>query len=591
MSVNRKFLWDSINARPGKRWVLALGLAVTPWFAAAGWAENFNLDSVDFATTGDQTRITLRTGSIVPVQKVMTSSDKLILDIEQINAQDTIRTSFAKAKNISHVIMQPINEHKIRLIIRGENLAAPTIAFDNPTTGTQVSANPGFSREKLHQETQSALRQIETSGALSVATAPEASSLPAAKAPSAKPEAKSGAKAEAAEPADTMLPFSAVGEEESIAFGGLTNQTNTEALSPAATDVKPALTGLPEKMKPLNLPTLELPSGGNELLEKVKGGQYNNYLLGGLLALLALGVGGFVIHRIMRLKQVEPDLEALLLEQHNGKKVSFREMASAYRTRHDQGVKPELASKSFGHKKNAEDVIGLRSLNQLEPDVPTEQAAPAPKKMAQKPGPAKGRPQPAQAPANPALEPFGGQTPSMEQLIAMVQAVSEPKRAAQEPIKTPAPKQAVNQYMKANAGKPQPQARTNEPLNETMVKEVKRAQALQQELMQQAQQQIADAQANRLQPKAAPVNRAAAAQKAVKPVNFKNAPATSPVNAKRPASPTPRPQNATAAGKNGPLPGNPEVLNFLRNVADLMEKDGKPQIANSINKNLNPGRP
>ena len=152
-------------------------------------------------------------------------------------------------------------------------------------------------------------------------------------------------------------------------------------------------------------------------------------------------------------------------------------------------------------------------------------------------------------------------------------------------MKTPAaPKQAVNQYKQADKPAPKAPPKGNFP-DETMVKEMKRAQALEQELLQQAQQQIAAAQANTVKPKNAPVNRAAAAQKTVTPVNFKNAPATNPLSASKMAQPA---KKAASNAQNGPLPGNPEVLNFLRNVADLMEKDGKPQIASSIHKNLNP---
>lgn len=604
MSVNRKFLRDSIDAKAGRQWMLALGLAITPWFSAVSWAENFNLESVDFASTGNQTHITLHTGSIVPVQKVLSSDSKLILEVDQINAGDTIRTNFAGARNISHVIMQPIGEHKIRMIIRGENLAPPTVAFFNQNTGASASTNSAFNSEALHRETQAALRQIQDSGIQAANHNPEQDS-PFEGKPAPKAEAKpASAKPDLSNIA--ALPAQAP-DTESIAFGGITGQTPS-VVPPEADALKPAPTGLPEKMKPLNMPALEMPGGSNELLDKAKSGQYNNYMLGALLALLALGIGGFVINKIIRLKQVEPDLEALLLEQHNGKKVSFREMASAYRSRHDQEIRPEAGLKPAG-KKNAEDVIGLRSLNQIENEM-AEEIAPAPKAMASKPATGKGKAAPQAAPEAPG-EPFGGKTPSMEQLISMVQAVSEAKREPQQPIKTPAPRQAVNQYMQSekNGVNAQGQKKTGFP-DETMVREVQRAQALQQELLQQAQQQIASAQANKAQPKAAPVNRASAAQKAVKPANFKSAPATNPASAKRPvnnanaaksANNAPainasKPahnapaMNASAMGKNGPLPGNPEVLNFLRNVADLMEKDGKPQIASSIHKNLSPGR-
>jgi hypothetical protein len=560
MSVTRKTQWNSIYGGSRRQWLLALGLALTPWFAAVSWAENFDLESVDFKTAENQTHIMLHTGSIVPVQKVMTSENKLILEIDQINASQTVRTNFTGASNISHVIMQPINDHKVRMIIRGENLSPPTIAFFNSSNNMESVSTPDFrGNEALHRQTQETLRQIQDSGTLSARLNPENDRLFVVKAPKTKIKPADA-------PAKTGLDLMA---EENIPFSGL-----VKAKAPSSENLKPALPAAPEKMEPLNLTAMEAPNPGNDLMEQTKSGRYNNYILGGLLALLALGVGGAVIYKIMKLKQIEPDLEALMLEQNNGKKVSFKEMANAYRSKHD--IAPKAENQGFSGKpngkKHAEDVIGLRSLNQMDQEAPAAESQP----ITQKPAAT-----PARQPL-PGTDPFAGKTPTMEQLIGMVQAISEPK---QPPLKTPAPsKQVINQY-KQNEKPRAPLPKKATFPDETMVKEMKRAQALQQELLQQAQQQIAAAQANKTQPKTAPVNRAMAAQKAVQPVNFKNASATSPINNRKPPSST---LSATAVGKNGPLPGNPEVLNFLRNVAELMEKDGKPQIANSIHKNLKP---
>ncbi len=550
---------------------------MTPWFAPACWAENFNLDSVDFSTTNQQTNIILHTGSIVPVQKVLTSENKLILEVDQVNATETIRTNFGGASNISHVILQPINEHKIRLIVRGENLAPPSVAFTTPNNASAASG-PGWNNpESFDQQTRAALKQIQDSGIQ------PANYRPASKADMPAPTS--------ARPVDTVTPKPVAASnsdtpnlEESIPFGGLVESkpaVNQPPMSLSSDAPKAQLSPTeanPEQAKPLNLPSPEIPGSPNPLLENAKNGQYNNFILGSILALMALGVGGFVVHKILKLKHVEPDLEELILEQHNGKKVSFREMADAYRSKHDPARKPEPPEapvKNSG-KKHADDVIGLRSLSQIE-KTPTSKTPVEKPQAPHKAGTSK-----ATQAARPATEPFGGQTPNMEQLLAMVQAVSEPR---QKPMKTPAaPKQAVSQYKQANQPAPKAPPKGSFP-DETMVKEMRRAQALQQELLQQAQQQIATAQANMVKAKNTPVNRAAAAQKAVTPVNFKNAPATNPLSASKMAQAG---KKAAGNAQNGPLPGNPEVLNFLRNVADLMEKDGKPQIASSIHKNLNP---
>jgi hypothetical protein len=564
MSVTLKTQWNSIYCGSRRQWLLALGLALTPWFASVSWAENFDLESVDFKTSENQTHIMLHTGSIVPVQKVMSTENKLILEIDQVNTSQSILTNFTGASNISHVIMQPINDHKVRMIIRGKKLSPPTVAFSNASNNVESFSGADFSdSDAFHRQTRETLEKIQDSGTLSGNLTPESNRLSAIE--KASPEAVKPAEV----PAKTGLDLMA---DENIPFSGL-----VKVSAPLSERLKPALPEATEKMEPLNLTAMEVPNTGNELIEQAKGGRYNNYILGGLLAFLALGVAGTVIYKIMKLKQIEPDLEALIREQNNGKKISFKEMASAYRSKHD--IEPKTENKGFSSKpngkKHAEDVIGLRSLNQMDQE-PLEATSSQPKPMTQKPT--------ATSPRQPlsGTDLFAGKTPTMEQLISMVQAVSEPRQPV---LKTPAPsRQVINQYKQNEKPKSPPPKKATFP-DETMVKEMKRAQALQQELLQQAQQQIAATQAHKTQTKAAPVNRAMAAQKAIQPAHFKNAPTTSPINTRKPATSS---MNAATVGKNGPLPGNPEVLNFLRNVAELMEKDGNPKIANSIHKNLKP---
>ncbi len=51
-------------------------------------------------------------------------------------------------------------------------------------------------------------------------------------------------------------------------------------------------------------------------------------------------------------------------------------------------------------------------------------------------------------------------------------------------------------------------------------------------------------------------------------------------------SPQRQAQSLTGGNANEPIPGNPQVLDFLKNVADYMERDGNSQRAQSIQKNL-----
>ncbi len=488
-----------ISKKPLRFWMLVFGAMLLPVLALPGWAKDVDLKNVEFAANGEQTDIILHTGSIVPVEKILVSDSKMILDIDQINAEETIHTNFAGAPNISHVIMQPLNEHKIRLIIRGEDLGTPNVAF---------STRNG------------------------IFNAGNASGLDQASKNDLLPDEESQA--------NTLAPLSNTADP--IANNRLAELSRYEPISqkPAETAARPINKAASQKT-----PTEGLSIGNFSLLEPLATGKIETWIPYGLLGLVTLGLGLFIRHKILQFKRQDIQLEDLLEEQAQGKRVSFRDMADAYRNKHD--VQQATTS---NRKHNTEDVIGLRSLKQLEPEFAPieEESAPMPE----------AKPQPS--------------SKKLETILSAIQAAQAPKR----PVSTAAPKkQAVNQYLKSQTPAT-PQKQTAAPIpSPDLQRELRRAQEVQAAVQNQILGQAPVIPANKgLQAKS--INRAPAALK-------KNAPISKPVGSRNPAGNRP----ATAPGGQGPLPGNPEVLNFLRNVADLMEKDGKGEIAKSIHKNLN----
>lgn len=526
-------------ARKPALWALALGIAMAPVMSGMAQAESFDLSSVDFATNGDKTDIILHTGSIVPVNKVEVTETKMVLDIDNINTEETIRTNFSGARNISHVIMQPLNDHKIRMIIRGENLGKPSVAFQT-SSGLYGATNPNFRGEepdtdKLSAETAAALKQIQDSGTR----------------PAVLGNADLGDEKPAVDEYFT-------GEEPATLAA-----TEEPVIQPAPTSAKP-IAELETENAPLSLGESKASKPGiqNDFFKPGAVGSYETWIPYGLLALVLLGAGGFVAHKLRGLKRQEPSLEDLINEQASGKRVGFREMATAYRSKHDTPISEAMADKSGSRKPNAEDVIGLRSLKHLE-DTPA-----APQQPAAKPEPVMQQ------------DEAKVQAKKLESLISAMQTASQPKA----PMKTTPPKkQVVNQYVKSQP--PVKKPKTRDAAEQAMYNEqLKRAQDVQNAVQQEIQKRAAKP---GISSPANPINRAPAAQKAVKDFQPKSiSAATHPVAGK---GRTPvRPQAPAAQPASGPLPGNPEVLNFLRNVADLMEKDGKGEIAKSIHKNLNP---
>ena len=523
-------MFNQQQVLPGKQsrrlFGLALGLAL---MSAPCWADNFSINRVDFATNGDRTEIILHTGSIVPVEKVQISENKLILDIDQVNTDETVRTNFEGAANISHVILQPLNSHKIRMIIRGESLGKPSVAF-HTSSGTFGAENPNYkaSGNGLNEAVGEGLKNIQNQG-----TQPAIFGF-----------GRQNQLANAEKPAVDVLP-----SDEPVGMTAIESGDKNAAGKVSDEDV----------ITPLSITEPATAPENTDFFKQLTDGKFGTYLPIGLLILVLGGLGLFVRHKFSQLHQREPQLEDLLEEQAQGKRVSFRELADAYRSKSDRGERlgQDITDEEpLPRRTSAEDLIGLRSLKQSKP------APQAPVRRPQAPQPAAVSPE-AEAKAN---------AKALEHLISSMQTASQPK----SPTRTSAPKkQVLNQYGKQETAQTRLQ---NKPKSREAAEQRMAQETLQRELEQaRRNQSVVQQDVVKRAPKpgisspANPINRAAAAQKKVQAPSFPSAKA---------------PIGQPSMGAQGPLPGNPEVLNFLRNVADLMEKDGKPDIARSIHKNL-----
>lgn len=534
-----------------KAWAVSVALSV-PMLTAAAWAQNFPLSNIDFLTHDGKTAIILHTGSIVPVNHVHADANKLILDISQVDAAPTVHTNFSGAHNISHVIMQPMGKNSVRMIVRGERLGVPSIAFAGGPGGASVSASASAEaarHQRLAEETALSLHQIQEDN-IRPAVLEENGMMPPL------PD-ESGIQSTSMTTATEAID-SANAADLAIDTTTTPPSTSTESIEPL-----PTPTALEtDELAPVSLTPEADPAASQSALDRLADRFANDntvtsYLPYGLLALLLIGAAGFIWNKLRRLGQQETSLEDLLEAQAQGKRVGFREMATAYRNKHEKGS--DVFEKPGERKAKASDMIGLGALK-----APTMPA----------PTPSVGRKPKATPPAQPAAP--------LDDLMATLLQKSQP--TATPTASRPAPKkQALHQYQQ-NAGAirpakkpattmPRPKASAQPPLPSMTSgqpalspgREIKQAEWQREEITQ----------AIKRAPKAAaPANRAPAAAR-------KQGLASSPLAAKR--------NSAAAPGvkPNGPLPGNPEVLNFLRNVAELMEKDGKPEIARNIHRNLN----
>lgn len=479
------------------------------------------LNRIDFTPGSTVTSIQMFSERPLTYHSVSSRDDKLIIDVDNVSTEGTIETHFlgdSQFSTISNVVIQPLSDHSLRLIVRGEHLGAPQIRFENKNQSASTQANKApFISESMND--------IGNDAAVG-ATVAKSSAAPIVNQAPPKVADQNVLK-------DTSDPI-----------------TNPDVRRPMDND-------------PLTqLNTLATDWHVNEIA------QY------GLLGLLALGLGWFIRRKIQEMLRADnqSQFEHLLQEQAQGKRVGFREMAEAYQqqtgepiaeTAQDDLAYELLAANHNNSKRPAksDSLIGLRGLiggnnnNQLPKQRPTlNQQVDRLHQVAQAQEIQQPLPQPARQ-AQPQARPAEPRRPQAA-------PTTKPQQQPALPPVRPASRQAVNQYAQqqqqpvARANNQAPAARTRKVTDDVLRQELKRNQDVGKTSLASNSQSLR----NPLPPLGRQSNRTRTAN-----------------------------DNLSKAGEGNQVNGgNPEVLNFLRDVAHLMEKDGKPTMAQAVQRNIRP---
>lgn len=501
------------------------------------------LDKIDLISQGNGTTINLYTGSIVPYKQVYRTSDKLIIEFEHVTAPRTIVTNLAKAQNISHVIFQPLNNDKIRMVVKGKNLGQSVIRFkEEPKTESltsslsRLNATKQASTKSYIQSANDALdadiADFENEEATVVETSAEPPEPVADIAEPAPPEPRDVS-------ANDIIAASSPSDESSHALLASENTTDSTTqrqvvtadtsfddlfsdddadsavIEEENTDLSETAQGL-EGVRPVipeatvagakDLTTqaasvLEniLPPIGMDLLKPVVG-----------ISLLLIGLGLFIRRRVRHLSRHGGTAPS---SQRQSAKLSFQALAEAHRYQQD-----DLPAKTPARP--------MTSKPLFDPNDHPKKA----NKWASKP-------QPVRSPQKSAGQPVG----LGALLSALPQTPVKPSKPSVAATKGQAysKRQVVNQYQQqatATRETAKPQAAAAKPKTQQSVKSAKQAVQSKMQSIRNQRQQAAS--------------------------------------------------NLPKGNANEPIPGNPQVLDFLKNVAEYMERDGNSQRARSIQKNL-----
>lgn len=485
------------NRRMGIPAAMALlGMSVV----GTAYAEDaFPLQSIDFVSNNHATEIFLHTGSIVPYRTVLSTDNKIVVDVDRVIAEQTVKTNFTQAENVSNVVLQPLSSRTMRLIIRGDRLGKPSVAFKdvnahaNETLRSREASLP-FARSS-REETLQDRSPAPVSERLNETSSEASSQTPFEKPITLNPE-------DVARISDNQ----GAAEHMSSSESGSGFKPANDML-----DNAPAPLALSESSKNGSSSKKQNGKGDSgNFLDQLPGFEGGDIFKFGILGVIILGFGWFIRRKWVNIQRQNAFTDGSASQATQRlKQNSFRDLADAYHLNN-----PKQGRKSLQKSTYADAPIGLRSFQ-----------------------------------GGGEEEEWIDDGPAIEQHRR--QAVQEtrvnlPQLAPQKPSTPPPKQQAINQYAKQSKTPPVNNANQarQRVSDDVLRQELQRGQ----EVRRQAEQMRPTAPRRDSNPMASALVRKAAA--------------TAP---KRPAG-----------TQNNPLPPNPEVLNFLRSVADLMENDGKP---------------
>lgn len=490
---------------------LLSALTLSGSFVSVLAEDRYPLQSIDFVSQGNNTTgILFHTGSHVPYRTILASDSKIVIDVDDVQADQTVKTNFANADNISHVVLQPLSKSTVRLIIRGEHLGNPKVAFKDVSAAGQMNNHYSEGGEDPFAEPKTS---VKTSTGFGSAKTP-ASFESSGDVPVAEPKTEDSLSEEALTHANHD------GFDKPAVLDG---ETASKPVSASETEsaFHPAVNKAPEPPMPLNLsesdtlPNLKDIGSAKEASDffgQLPAFDLNEGLKYGGLGAVIIGFVWFVRRKYISLSRRNQELYYDDSSRGN-KRQDFQSLASEFQLGGKPGRNHQKTPSSGGGP------IGLRALQSYMPEddfgADTQQQD-----------------------FGPALPPFVNNGRKNNASVA-------PK------------KQLINQYAQQQANTP-PAGRGRQRISDDLLRQEVQRSA---EIKRQAEQFIP------------PPTPQASRQKAASAASVirKTAASTAP---KRPGN----------LGKNGgALPPNPEVLNFLRSVADLMDKDGKTPVAGKPN--------
>jgi hypothetical protein len=571
-----------MNIKPQKT-LAPLFAAVLCLSSSTAWALLQNdLRGIELNSTPAETRITMKTEGKIPYHVVSQSAEKIVIDFSSIDPTQTVQTDFAAAENIEQVVLKPIGADKLRMVIRGDRMGVPTINSSNAMSAGMKKPEVLFEQESMGSSTVSPASHISV---------PDDHGNPTS-APRKPQNASADQKLLTGEPTDT-----AMDSEESAASDGFLNPESDTFLQNQTAD--PDSGNGPKESGSMDRQPLVDNDSLNETTEIADAeGSWQDSLTGALSGFIAIlkdvlsqmdkgflfGLCAFsgmilLLALLIRKKLSRPNSPFLDEDGYLIEPEQMEEQGPGFLSRIFGGGsnRREQQSARGNHRQHpsrgGERPVGLRGLNQQPAQIP-QQDVPS-RNLLNRNQAMNQYAQNAQAPMPQAPRYRDSQEidRELQRSVQMRQTIS------QTHTKRPFANASAN--AKSAMSRPQPQPKVQPQTRTPQPQPQPRAQ---QPLPPARPQTAAAPRAPQPFNQPAPQNRSAFGQ-----TQGKAAPASRPLPQPPIRPQQPNPLAARPTHREPALPeNNNEVLDFLRSVADLMEKDGHSELANGVKKGMIP---
>lgn len=100
------------------------------------------LSEVQINSVGDGYGIVLKTDEAAQMKKVISSNDRMTIELKDVNASDDINTVYNNVANLDNVTIQPSSKNDIKIIFKGKDITNSKVSFETVKTDITSTALP-----------------------------------------------------------------------------------------------------------------------------------------------------------------------------------------------------------------------------------------------------------------------------------------------------------------------------------------------------------------------------------------------------------------------------------------------------------------